>query len=107
MSSIEGDIKRLARLRNVVVSQHGHRRIAQRNLLIMDIVDGVATGTVIEDYPNHHAGPALLMLQHDGNGQPIHVVWGLELGSIEPAVIVTAYRPDSMRWSADFRRRLP
>jgi hypothetical protein len=49
----------------------------------------------------------VLMLQRDGRDAPLHVVWGLELGTTEPAVIVTAYVPDPSKWSADFRTRKP
>jgi hypothetical protein len=105
MSQIAGDVRRLAHLRSVVVSQHAAGRIAKRNIWIADIVAGVAKGEVIEDYPEYHVGPALLMLQADGQGAPIHVVWGIEKGTTEPAVIVTAYRPDPAQWSADFRKR--
>jgi Domain of unknown function (DUF4258) len=107
MSQLEGNIRRLAQLRSVVVSQHAVGRIANRNILFTDIVSGVERGDVIEDYPTYHSGPALLMLQRDSAGEPIHVVWGIETGSTEPAVIVTAYRPDPARWSADFRKRIP
>ena len=107
MSAIENEVRRLAHARQVVVSQHAAGRIAKRSILISDIVSGVARAEVIEDYPSYHAGPALLMLQRDSHGQPIHVVWGLEKGTSEPAVIVTAYRPEPAKWSADFRKRKP
>lgn len=105
MSLIEGEVRRLVRQRTVVVSQHATGRIAKRNILFTAIVAGVPTGEVIEDYPTYHSGPALLMLQRDGQDDAIHVLWGIEKGTTEPAVIVTAYRPDPTQWSADFRKR--
>ncbi len=36
---------------------------------------------------------------------PVHVVWGVSKGTKTPAVIVTAYRPDPVKWTNDFRRR--
>ena len=36
----------------------------------------------------------MLVLQHDGQGQSIHVVWGIARSTTSPAVVVTAYRPD-------------
>jgi hypothetical protein len=50
-------------------------------------------------------GPTVLVLLFDGSGQPIHVVWGLEKGTREPAVLVTTYRPTLDKWEADFRTR--
>ena len=33
------------------------------------------------------------------------VVWGIPRGQTEPAVLVTAYRPDTTIWEDDFLRR--
>ena len=35
----------------------------------------------------------------------IHVVWGIPKGKTEPAVLITAYRPDPDLWENDFLRR--
>lgn len=107
VSQIADAIRQLAAARNVAVSQHAAGRIRVRGILLADIVSGAAVGEVIEDYPDFHKGPALLMLQHDSGGAAIHIVWGIEAGTTEPAVIVTAYWPDSRQWSDDFRTRRP
>jgi hypothetical protein len=33
------------------------------------------------------------------------VVWAIPKGHSEPAIVVTAYRPDPKRWSSDYRER--
>ena len=68
-------------------------------------MQGAASGELIEAYPDYFVGPAILMLQADRGGRPIHAVWGIENGTDEPAVLVTAFYPDSAAWSADFRSR--
>jgi hypothetical protein len=73
--------------------------------LIADIIAGADDGEPIEDYPDYFIGPAVLVLQRDGASQPLHVVWGIEKNTTEPAVIVTSYRPRADEWSQDFKKR--
>jgi hypothetical protein len=52
---------------------------------------------MIDDDPDYAKGPCFLVLQEDAQGNPLHVVWGIPKGASSPAVVVTAYRPDSHR----------
>ena len=107
MSDTFDKIRLLARQRKVHVSQQGMAQLARRGIAIAEVAAGVAGGEAIEDCLDYHAGPAVLVLQKDALGRPLHVVWGIEKGTDERAVVVTAYRPDPTEWSADFRSRKP
>jgi len=50
-------------------------------------------------------GASVLVLQTAADRQPVHVVWGIPKGYTNPAVLVTAYRPDPARWNTDFKKR--
>jgi len=105
MSKTFEAIRRLVLQGRVLVSEHGYDELAADDILIKDILAGISKGIIVEDYPNFLKGPCVLVLQKDIDEKPIHVVWGIPKGASDPAVIVTAYRPDPQKWSTDFRRR--
>lgn len=98
-------IKDLVAVDDIRVSDHGYDELAADGLLVRDILKGVAAAVVVDDYPAFGKGPSVLVLQVDGEGRPVHVVWGIPKGHNRPAVLVTAYRPDPQRWSGDFLER--
>jgi Domain of unknown function (DUF4258) len=98
-------VRELASQREVRISEHGYDELAQDGILARDVVSGVQSAEVLEDYPDYPKGPCVLVLQKDQDGGPVHVVWGVPKGKTSPAVLVTAYRPDPGKWSEDFRRR--
>ena len=98
-------IRELAAHGDVRISEHGYEEMANDDILVDDILDGVQAAILVEDYPLFGKGPSLLALQRDRDGNPIHVVWGLPRGHSRPAVVITAYRPDPKRWSANYMER--
>ena len=86
-------------------SLHGFRELAADAILLEDLLSGLELAVVIEDYFDAARGPTILVLQRDSTNRPVHVVWGIRKDTEGPAVLVTAYRPDPLRWSSDFTKR--
>jgi hypothetical protein len=105
MSEIFDKIQLLVEQKQVQISAHGYDELADDRILIREVLAGVKDATVVEEYPDFSKGPCVLALQIDGQGKPIHVVWGIPKKDSSFAVLVTAYRPDPARWSDDFTRR--
>ena len=105
MSDTFRRIVELVRAGNVQISVHGYDEMAADGILAGEAIEGAVVATVVEDYPDYFKGPCTLVLQRDRGGNPIHVVWGIPREQTSPAVLVTAYRPDPMRWTDDFLRR--
>lgn len=105
MSKTLKKLQELIQAGDVRISEHGYDELANDELTVREIIEGVNDAILVENYPTYHKGPCVLVLQMDGNGNPIHVVWGIPLGHQRPAVLVTAYRPDPKRWNDSFTER--
>jgi hypothetical protein len=105
MSEILRRILLLGEKGEIRISDHGYDELAEDDIFVRDVVDGVRDAKVVEEYPDYPKGASVLLLQRDRAGRAIHVVWGIPKGSVSPAVVVTAYRPDPGQWTHDLMRR--
>jgi hypothetical protein len=72
-------------------------------LTTSEVENVVMTGEVIEDYLEDARGHSCLMLGFGQDNRPIHVVCAPK---DEYLAIITAYLPDPVQWTSDFRGRL-
>lgn len=87
----------------LVYRVHVIQRMFERRVTAQDIEHVLATGEVIEEYPEDQPYPSRLVLGTVGN-RPLHVVVADNVPSSE-TIIITAYEPDPRQWEAGFRRR--
>lgn len=85
-------------------SGHGSLRRDQRGLDDVDLIHDIAEAMTVELYDEPGQRPAVLLLQHDRNGTPIHVIWGLHSVTGD-ALVITAYYPGLDRWEPDLMTR--
>ena len=90
---------------DVRISEHVYDSLADDGLTVNELLTGVSSAVVIEEYPEYPKGAAVLVLQRAVDGSPVHAVWGVPRGYNRPAVLVTAYRPDPSIWDETFTGR--
>jgi len=69
------------------------------------VAEVVATGEVIETYPDDKPFPSRLV---SGiiDSRPIHAVVADHPDSSDDTYVITVYEPDPAEWDAEFRQRL-
>jgi uncharacterized protein DUF4258 len=88
---------------HLIFRVHAIRRMFNRGISDADVRNVIANGEGIEAYPADVPYPSRLMLGWK-DGFPLHVVVAYNADD-DQTIIVTVYRPDPDRWSADFRKR--
>ena len=82
--------------------QHCLQRMQERDISRADVKNGIATGEIIEDYPDDYPYPSCLTLGNLNTKCPLHVVVG---SNHEQLWIITAYYPSSDKWESDLKTR--
>lgn len=91
-------------MRRLIFTGHATLRMAQRGLTEVDVEEVLASGDIIESYPEDTPYPSVLMLGFVG-GRPLHVV-AADRSDAAETVVITVYVPQSDRWDATFRTRI-
>lgn len=84
-------------------SGHAVERMFEKRITKNDVVEVIATGEIIAEYPDDRPFPSYLMLGFK-NLRPLHVVFAVDEDS-QTCHIITVYSPDSSLWSEDFKIR--
>ena len=88
---------------HIIFRVHAIRRMFQREISVDDVRHVLATGEVIEEYPDDTPYPSRLLLGWRGS-RPIHVVAAHNADELE-TIVVTVYEPDPNLWESDLKRR--
>lgn len=96
------NIKQLCTIKAMRWTDHIHMRLIKRNISIEDIEKSLLSGEIIEQYPNDYPYPSCLVLGFDANNNHVHVVCGISETELH---LITAYYPNPVKWSEDFKVR--
>lgn len=89
----------------IVFRLHATRRLFQRSISESDVMNLLRSGMVIESYDKDKPFPSYLLNGKDHKGGPVHAVVAVDIDA-HRIYIITAYRPDALKWVDDFTRRV-
>lgn len=69
-----------------------------------ELLEALASGEIIEHYPDDQPYPSCLILGRALSGRPLHVVCAPVLEETL-LVVITTYEPDPDRWEEDLKKR--
>jgi hypothetical protein len=96
------DIRAKITLGQYEFSQHAVDQSIIRHISVQELIEAVATGEIIEDYPKDKYGPSCLVFGTTHTGRPLHIQCSYPS---RPLVkIITLYEPEPDRW-IDFKGR--
>ena len=87
---------------HVIITQHSATRLLERHIRYEDVLTAIATGEIIEQYPDDYPHPSCLILGVTIAEKRLHVVCGTDMGYLW---IITAYYPSIEKWESDFKTR--
>lgn len=85
-------------------SKHAVDQSILRHISVQELREAVASGEIIEDYPDNKYGPSCLILGYAQAGRPLH--FQCSYPSRPLIKIITLYEPDPNQW-IDFKIRRP
>jgi hypothetical protein len=84
-------------------SQHAVDQSILRRISVEEIIEAIAGGEVIEDYPTDKYGPSCLIVGFTRSQRAIHVQCSYP--SRDLVKMITAYEPDPDQWIDHKQRR--
>ena len=102
MSINIADVQRLCRSGFFRWTDHAVKRIIKRAISRADVKQVLQNGEIIEQYPHDYPFPSCLVSGITNDHHHLHVVCGIGEGQLW---VISSYRPDSQKWTDNFRKR--
>ena len=88
-------VRRQAATETLRITQHAHHEMVEEEITLSEVLEAIATGLILENYPEHRRGACCLISGMTTEDRPLHVVCTTTLPVL---IIITAYEPKAPRW---------
>ncbi|MGL6340812.1 MAG: DUF4258 domain-containing protein [Waterburya sp.] len=89
---------------NFELSKHAVDQSILRNIRIAEIIEAIAQGKVIENYPDDKYGASCLIAGFTEANRPLHIQCSHPSRLL--IKIITVYQPNLQRWNRNFTQRI-
>ena len=96
MSELFETIRQRVLVKEFQIAAHAEQEREAESILLSDLIDSVAHGELLEDYPEDRRGHSCLVLGFSKSGQAIHSVWTILRDG--RARLITVYLPQPPKW---------
>lgn len=67
-------IRAQAAAEDIRITQHAQQEMVEEDITLDEIMEAIATGRILENYPGHRRGACCLLNGFARSGRPIHIV---------------------------------
>jgi hypothetical protein len=94
-------IRAQAAAQNIRITQHAHQEMVEESITLDHVLEAIANGQILENYPAHRRGACCLLYGRTKDGRDLHVV----CTTAKPVlIIITVYEPRAPKWSTPTQR---
>lgn len=95
-------IRAQAAAENIRITQHAQQEMVEEEITLGELLEAVASGQILENYPEHRRGACCLLNGFTRSARPIHMVCTTARPLL---IIVTVYEPKLPKWITPTQRR--
>jgi len=94
-------IRHQAAVENVRITQHADQEIVEEEIFLNELLEAIAGGQIMENYPEHRRGACCLVNGTTNQGRPLHI----GCTTAQPFLtIIIAYEPKAPKWITPVER---
>ena len=102
LEAVLEQIRAQAAAENIRITQHAQQEMVEEDITLDEVLETIATGQILENYPEHRRGACCLLNGFTHSGRPIHIV----CTTTRPVlIIITVYEPKPPKWVTPTQRR--
>ena len=105
VTDVEAVLKRIrtqAAAESIRITQHAQQEMVEEDITRDEVLGVIATGQVLENYPEHRRGACCLLNGFTQEDRPLHMV----CTTARPVlIIITVYEPKPPKWITPTQRR--